>query len=59
MDVIWSAKWGEAVRQRFGLMLRPQDVQKEEYKKEYEALRNAAGYLDGKDAEAAGKNSAH
>jgi hypothetical protein len=57
MDVMWKRKVGGKLYVKdFGLMLRPQDVQKEEYKKEYEALRKRLqGYLDARDAEAGSK----
>jgi hypothetical protein len=60
MDVMWKRKvGGKLCVKDFGLILRPQDVQKEEYKKEYEALRKRLqGFLDAKDAEAGGKKPA-
>jgi hypothetical protein len=60
MDVMWKRKIGGKLYVKdFGLILRPLDVQKEEYKKEYEALRKRLqGYLDAKDAEAGGKKTA-
>jgi hypothetical protein len=57
MDVMWKRKvGGELIVRDYGVILRPQEVQKEEYKKEYEALRNRLqGYLDARAAEAGGK----
>jgi hypothetical protein len=59
MDLMWKRRRdGKLYVRDFGFVLRPQEVQVEKYKKEYNDLRaRLQGYLDAKDAEAAKKNA--
>jgi hypothetical protein len=60
MDLMWKRTMnGKLYVRDFGVVLRPQEVQVEKYKKEYKDLRDRLqGYLDAKDADAAARQTA-
>lgn len=60
MDLMWKrTRNGELYVRDFGFVLRPQEVQVEKYKKDYNDLRaRLQGYLDAKDAESARQTKA-
>ena len=59
MDLMWKrARDGKLYVQDFGFVLRPQEVQAENYKKDYNDLRaRLQGYLDTKDIASAAKQT--
>ena len=59
MDLMWKrARDGKLYVQDFGFVLRPQEVQAEKYKKDYNDLcARLQGYLDTKDIASAAKQN--